>query len=230
LGTTWNNNGNAYSYPSEEVRSERGSRRVFRAAVRVWGMGPSGEAFFQQVHTVEVGLFGARIEGLTHEVAIGEVLGVEYRDSRARFKVIWAGQEGTPDAGKVELTSVDKFEDFWRLGPGTISQPGTPGERRSAARHACKGSSLIRQLETGFPLGAAVTDISLSGCYVELMTTLAVGTRVDMVLQVAGITVHCAATVQTSHPGVGMGMGFEPMSEADGASLEEVLARLAASS
>ena len=79
---------------------------------------------------------------------------------------------------------------------------------------------------TRFPLGAAVTDISLSGCYVELMSTLPVGTKVEMVIQVAGATVNCQATVRTAHPGVGMGMKFKQLSETDRGALETAIARL----
>jgi hypothetical protein len=203
-----------------------GSRRAFRVPVRVWGVSRSGDAFFQQAHTVDVGLLGALLEGLAHEVAAGEVLGVEYGNSRARFTVVWVGQSGTSDVGKVELSPLDKTEDFWGLLSPVATEQPKPDERRLAKRYACKGSSSLRQPETPFPLGAAVTDISLNGCYVELMTTLPVGTKVDMVLQVAGMTVNCAATVRTSHPGVGMGMIFEPMSKTERGALERAIARL----
>jgi hypothetical protein len=111
----------------------------------------------------------------------------------------------------------------------TRAEQREAAERRAAPRCACKGSISIRQSETRFPLGAAVSDISLRGCYVELLTTLPVGTAVDLVLRVAEITVNCAAEVRTSHPGVGMGMEFVQMSETDRGALERAIAPLSSS-
>ena len=228
MGTTSNYRGNLHSYssPVKDTRSEEGARRVFRVPVQIWGMSPSGDPFIQQAHTVDVGAVGACIEGLIHELVLGQVIGLEYGNRRARFKVIWVGQKNTPDAGKAELRPLDRAEDFWGLRSGVAAQQSARDDRRATARRTCKSSCSIRQSETRFPLGAAVTDISLSGCYVELMSTLPVGTTVKMVIQVAGMTVNCGATVRTSHPGVGMGLEFEQLSEPDRGALEAALARL----
>ena len=228
MGKTSNRRGNLHSHssPVEDACLEEESRRVLRVPVQIWGMSPSGDVFFQQAHTVEVGVVGASIEGLTHELVSGEVIGLEYGNHRARFKVIRVGQKNTPEAGKVELRPLDRVQDFWGLRTGVAAQQGTSGERRSTARYTCKGSISIRQSVTRFPLGAAMTDISLSGCYVELMPTLPVWTKVEMVIQVAGLTVNCDATVRTSHPGVGMGLKFEKLSETDRGALETAIARL----
>jgi hypothetical protein len=104
-----------------------------------------------------------------------------------------------------------------------------PGERRTTPRCACKGSIQIRQAHTRFPLGASISDISMNGCYVELMTIFPVGTKVDLLIRVAEITVNCSAEVRTSHPGVGMGMVFVQMSETDRGALEKAVTRLSSS-
>jgi hypothetical protein len=230
MSTTSNYQANVHSYssPAKDTRPEQGFRRVFRVPVWVCGMNGAGSPFYQQVHTVDVGLIGVCLEGLSHQLAAGDVLGLKYRESKARFRVVWVGQSGTPDAGKVELCPLDNVQDFW----GLHASPATerePAERRAEPRCACKGSSSIRQSNTRFPLGASVTDISLSGCYVELMTTLPVGTKVELTLRVADITVNCAAEVRTSHPGVGMGMEFEPMSATDRGALAKAIAKLSSS-
>lgn len=228
MSTTSNYQGNVHSYssPANDARPEQGFRRVFRVPVQVWGMNASGSPFFQQAHTVDVGSLGACLEGLAHPVVAGEVLGLEYRECKARFRVVWAGQSGTPDGGKIEVIPLDKGQDFWGLHDGPDPEQREAAERRVAPRYRCKGSTSIRQSQTRFPLGAAISDISLSGCYVELMITLPVGTKVELLLRVAEVTVNCTAEVRTSHPGVGMGMAFEQMSEADRGALETAIARL----
>jgi hypothetical protein len=226
-----NYQGNVRSNASlaNDTRPEQGFRRVFRVPVRVWGMTGSGSPFFQHAHTVDVGLLGVCIEGMAHQLAAGDVLGLKYRDCRARFKVIWVGQSGTPEAGKVELCPLDKNQDFWGLQASGAMEQSKPADRRVQPRSVCKGSTSIRQLNTRFPLGASVSDISMSGCYVELMTTLPVGTKVELTLRVADITLNCAAEVRTSHPGVGLGMEFESMSATDRGALKKAIARLSSS-
>jgi len=220
----------SYSSPTKDTRLERGRRRVFRVPVLVWGMNASGSPFLQQVHTIDVGLSGASIEGLAHPLVAGEVLGLEYRGCKARFRVVWAGQNGMPDAGTVELSPLDRTQDFWGLHANVATEQRTPAERRATLRCACKGSVSIRQPHTRFSQGAAVNDISLNGCYIELTTTLPVGTKVDLLLRAVDTTVHCTAEVRTSHPGVGIGVKFEEMSETDRAALERLVAHLSAAS
>ncbi len=106
MSTTSNYQGNTHSCSSlaADTLPQPGSRRAFRVPVQVWGVNGSGSPFFQTAHTVDVELLGACLEGLAHTVVAGEILGLEYRGCKARFRVVWVGQSGTPDAGKVELS------------------------------------------------------------------------------------------------------------------------------
>lgn len=148
------------------------------------------------------------------------------RRSQGALQGYLGGAERHAQAGKVQLSPLEKAQDFWELLPGAVRESPSHSERRLAPRCVCKGASSIRQSQSRFPLGAAVTDISLVGCYAELLTTLPIGTKVELVLQVADITVNCVARVRTSHPGVGMGMEFETISEANRRALERAIARL----
>jgi hypothetical protein len=71
-----------------------------------------------------------------------------------------------------------------------------------------------------------VPDISLSGCYIELIEAFPVGTRLALLLNAESISIRFTAEVRTSHPGVGMGAKFEEMSESDRAALERLIAKL----
>jgi hypothetical protein len=68
----------------------------------------------------------------------------------------------------------------------------------------------------------------LSGCYVEMMQTFPVGTKLSALLNVESISISFNAEIRTAHPGVGMGMKFEEMSTSDQAALERLIAKLAA--
>jgi hypothetical protein len=74
------------------------------------------------------------------------------------------------------------------------------------------------------PMRAATADLSLSGCYVETMFPLAVGTTLELKLQVDG-TLLILAKVVTCDPQVGNGMQFTKMLPED---IEELRAFLEA--
>jgi hypothetical protein len=57
------------------------------------------------------------------------------------------------------------------------------------------------------PIRGATSDLSLSGCYIETVFPFAIGTRLELKLQVDG-TLLVLATVATSDPQVGNGIQF----------------------
>jgi hypothetical protein len=206
-------------------------RRIIELPVRVWGMDASGRPFMQTARTVNAGPLRACITGLRHEVLAGEIIGVGYEDRKGRFAVVSVGETGTAAAGRIEVRPLDLVQDFWKLDYGPVKDQ-RPQERRGATRYPCRGSIAFRHGE-GEGLGglnsaaAAITDISSSGCYVELLTTLKVGTLISALLHIDEFTLHCTAEVRTSHPGVGMGIMFLQMDEADQPKLQKLLAHLA---
>ncbi len=209
--------------------AEKGSqsRRDIELPVRIWGMDASGRPFMQTARTVRAGPLRAYIAGVKHELLAGEIIGVGYQDRKGRFAVVSVGEGGTPEAGKIEVRPLDLVQDFWKLDFGP-SQGKRPNERRGAARFSCRGSISFRQGEgSRGSMSAPVTDISLTGCYVELLTTLRVGTIITALLHIEELTFGCTAEVRTSHPGVGMGIKFLQIDEAEQATLRQLVGRLA---
>ena len=74
---------------------------------------------------------------------------------------------------------------------------------------------------------ATFTDVSSSGCYVEIMTTFPVGTLMDLRLGMHGIMVETRAVVRVTYPFLGMGIEFTDVSPTDRERLEQMLASLA---
>jgi PilZ domain len=198
--------------------------------VRVWGMTAAGKPFIQDARAVKAGPLRASIVGIEHEVPVGEVLGLEYHGRKGRFCVVWAGQAGTPQTGEIEIRPLDILQDFWGIDFEQAAEQRRLVERRAARRYPCRGSISIRRPETPGQVSASVTDISLSGCYIELMAPYPVGTRISSLLNAESISIRFIAEVRTSHPGVGMGVKFEEMSETDRAFLEQLIAKLATAS
>jgi c-di-GMP-binding flagellar brake protein YcgR len=78
-----------------------------------------------------------------------------------------------------------------------------------------EGASVASRAET--------SDLSLSGCYVEMSFTLAVGSKLDMVLWVEDERLATKAVVVTHHPQFGNGIEFLEMTQEDQAKLEHYL-------
>ena len=195
--------------------------------VRVWGMTATGAPFIQNAEAVDAGPYRALLVGLDYEVPVGEIIGVAYEGRKGRFSVVRAGEAGTAEAGKIEIRPLDMVEDFWGIDFKQVDGYQSV-ERRAAPRYQCRGSISMRPTDGGGRTSAAVTDVSLSGCYVEMMQTFPVGTKLSALLNVESISISFNAEIRTAHPGVGMGMKFEEMSTSDQAALERLIAKLAA--
>jgi hypothetical protein len=97
--------------------------------------------------------------------------------------------------------------------PGSKSGARPAGaERRSAQRFALVATAEIVDTASGTRLNGRVSDLSLSGCYMDVMTPLAEKSSVQLRIKYNAQTVELKATVRFSHAGLGMGIGFESLS------------------
>jgi len=78
-----------------------------------------------------------------------------------------------------------------------------------------EGASVASRAETA--------DLSLSGCYVEMSFTLAVGSKLDLVLWVEDERLATKGMVVTHHPQFGNGIEFLDMTGEDQAKLAHFL-------
>ncbi len=70
------------------------------------------------------------------------------------------------------------------------------------------------------PVRATTSELSLSGCYIETMFTLEVGTNLDVVLWLDGQRLAAKGVVATRYPQVGNGIDLTDMKPEDRAKLE----------
>jgi c-di-GMP-binding flagellar brake protein YcgR len=61
------------------------------------------------------------------------------------------------------------------------------------------------------PMRTTTDEISLSGCYIETMFTMDVGTELMVALSIGGETIHANGVVVTKYPQVGNGIDFTQM-------------------
>ena len=87
-------------------------------------------------------------------------------------------------------------------------------EKRQWPRKKMAVQAELRPHESG-PIRVNTADLSLGGCYVEMMFTLPVGKELEIVLWLGLAKVCTRATVVTSHPQFGNGFKFTGMDEGD---------------
>ena len=100
-------------------------------------------------------------------------------------------------------------------------------EKRLHPRYKCEGNVEFQTEGVDMRTQGTITDISLSGCYVETPATSAVNTPVNMLLNVKGISLAGKGVVRTSFPLLGMGIEFSEIDDRNGAGLEALIKRLA---
>ena len=81
-------------------------------------------------------------------------------------------------------------------------------ERRENTRYFVGLEIEIKEVGGRFPLRGTTTDVSLGGCYLATIFPLAVGSQIHFSMWVADDNVKGCGSVQTCHPGVGMGIRF----------------------
>jgi hypothetical protein len=221
--------------------------------VKVWGLDMYGKPFVQHARTVNATSVGARLIGIDC-VREGEVISLQHDNQKARCKVIWVGRDASksrqigvhcvePDKKlfstklKPPALQAAKFApsyasgttaaQLWQNARSTMTD--TSGTRRSQQRFHCTGGVEMRRSEGAPSVFGNLSDLSLTGCYVETVSTLPVGTEILFMLRVRDNMVRGRAQVKTSHHAVGLGLVFLHLSNEDQQKLEFALNALSGS-
>ena len=192
-------------------------RSTLDLRLRVWGMGADNRAFNQNANAQNVSATGACINGLEHELNVGDVIGVQYEAKKARFKVIWVTEAGGLKKYQVGVQLVVDQECPWLTQlPAEMrsnSPARTPDNRRKFQRHKISFPLEFRDERVNTPMRVNATDISGNGCYVETVMPLAVSTMLRVEFWMEEERFSTGATVRTRDPGVGMGIEFTGLPE-----------------
>jgi c-di-GMP-binding flagellar brake protein YcgR len=97
------------------------------------------------------------------------------------------------------------------------------GERRQWPRIKAQVQAELQVLGNSFPIRVKTADLSMGGCYVEMMFTLEIGTELHMVFWLGSSKLSTRGRVVTRHPQFGNGIQFENMMPDEEARLETYL-------
>jgi PilZ domain-containing protein len=117
-----------------------------------------------------------------------------------------------------------------RPSPATASAPAragsAPQERGAIRASNAKATLELKTDGSTIRTWATFTDLRTAGCYVEIMTTFPVGTKMELQLGRNGLLVNGAAIVRATYPSLGMGIEFTNLSENAREQLDAMIASL----
>ena len=203
----------------------REHRKQVALTVRIFGTDSTGRVFSDSVSTVNVSFEGAMLSGVNRPIQPGEIIGLTYGKNKARFRVQWVGQRGTPNQGRIGVQNVMPTSCIWDL----PLEPRNSAEAKSkyavARRHArMKCTNSVQLNPAGEPpVWSKASDVSEGGCFVEMMIPVKMGTRLKICLWLKDDKVVAEGVVVHSRPAYGVGIQFTEMSQRDGERLREFL-------
>jgi len=178
--------------------------------VRIWGMSAQGRPFSQHVRAQNISGEGASLNDVESDLKVGDVIGIQCDNNKARCTVIWAMNTGTLKKNQVGIRLVTDQECPWRehLPEGMESVEVSASNRRRYYRHKISLPIEVRDERVKAPTRINATDVSGNGCYIETMMPMQIGTvlRIDIWTDTDRIT--ATAVVRTCDPGVGNGIEF----------------------
>ena len=174
-------------------------------AVRVWGLDAQGHPFSHHAQAENVSDHDALLAGIHSPLIVGSVFGLQWQQCKTRCTVVAVFSSGA----SLHKFYVEPVSDQpW---PWTAMTPATARkasqDRRKSGRQKLALSIEVRT-KSGLPFEVKSSDISSSGCYLEMMTPLPIGTVVELSFRIGDAQISTEATVRTSDLGVGMGLEF----------------------
>ena len=203
--------------------------------VKVWGMDADRRPFVFNAVACEVSYRGARLDGLTCKLPLGEVIAVQYGSQKGRFRVVWMADPASGRAGQVGIRSVDDTciweAELAYFSLETSSDKSDPlaaarRDRRQYPRCRCQGNVQVIRAESGQQVWAKLGDLSLGGCYVSTPVPEAVGSKLRLVLQIDNNKIAALGEVRTCVPALGMGVQFTEFESGSRELLKQMIDRL----
>jgi hypothetical protein len=220
-------------------RSEQ--RIVISFPVTVRGTDAGGTAFNATAQTIDISFSGAALKGVSASVTMGAKVELQHRDLSAWYRVQWVGRGHSAAGGRIGLRCLEIGKYIWGVPPKEWEEdtydpanppPASPsvalpaqgvaarvgwdgGERRQFARHDCCIEGQVFLERDPSPISVKAIDISLGGCYFEMLSPLPVGTAIRIALNAGDAPLNLNGKVRSSQSGQGMGVAFTGMGPDD---------------
>lgn len=107
------------------------------------------------------------------------------------------------------VTRLSTLDSAWMSDGGA-----NMAERRQHERHAFSATAEVVDLTTGTRLSTRAADLNKGGCYLDMLSPLPIGSKVRIRISSDGADLNCTAAVRDSQPGMGMGVAFTDLNDA----------------
>jgi PilZ domain len=227
-------------------RSEK--RIAMKESILVRGKDDRGIPFVLTAQTSDIAASGAAITSSSPLGEPGAKVEIEYQGRKAWFRIQWVDKRGVSTRGRAGLKSLEPGNYIWGVqldewspdsfqkaedapkseyvssvanATAAMPEPGT--ERRRFPRFSCRIETLVAEEGGSIRLAGKVSDISLGGCYVEMLSPMPVQAFVELMLNPNTLTLRLHGKVLTSEIGMGMGISFTTISPEDFERLREMV-------
>lgn len=207
--------------------------------IRTWISDENGKAVLQAACTLDVTPTGARITGLRARTETGAILTVERGRSKARFRIIWVGEAGSPSEGHLGVECLDAGKWNWDVqlpaGSGDEGdfEPVRLGEddrRKPPPRYSCKGTvELRRDTANADPMRGHLRDINQLGCFARVSPAPSLHTHLHLVVTADEVAVRARGVVHRVDGASGIFIQFTEIHHEDKAALKHLIGRLSGS-
>lgn len=203
--------------------------------VKVWGIDADAHPFILNAVASEVSYRGARLDGLSCKLMLGEVIAVQYGSQKGRFRVVWTADRASERAGQVGIRSVDdtciweaELAYFSLESNSDKSDPlaAARRDRRQFPRFRCGGNMQVSRAESTQHVWAKMGDLSLGGCYINSPVPEPVGTKLHLILELQENKISVMGEVRTCVPALGMGVQFTSFETGSRELLKQIIDRL----
>ncbi len=220
---------------------KRRQKRV-RAAlpVRTWFSDEDGKSILHAACTLDVTPTGARLTGVRAQTETGAILTVERGRSKARFRIIWVGEAGSPSEGHLGIECLDAGKWNWDVqlpAAGSAEdiefEPVRVGEddrRKPPPRYPCKGTvELRRDAANAEAMQGHLRDINQLGCFVRVSPPPSLNTHLRLVVTIDEVKLRARGVVHRVEAAFGVFIQFAEIHRQDKPALRNLIARLSGS-
>jgi len=126
----------------------------------------------------------------------------------------WVQANSATESSADPVTAASPADDL-RMGltAGLGLLTVSAADRRKLERQTCRLGAEVFRAASRAPIRCTLSDISEAGCYVEASESLPVGSALEIVVRTDEAKFCLAGTVQSAHPGFGMGVRFNLRNE-----------------
>jgi hypothetical protein len=189
------------------IENVQGSKAETELSVRVWGLAANGRAFAQSASLKNLTPNSALIGGLSQEIAMNEVIGLQFKDVKTRVQVVWVDNRD-PKNRSAEVRPAPNQACPWQSEIVQVDQSSSHLNRREFDRHLMTFPVEIKRNGSHAPIRLSANDVSGSGCYLQTMSPSAAGSQLNLTFWIESEAVNCEALVRTCDVGFGMGIEF----------------------